>query len=313
MFRYFLLNGHCIQVNDSPILPIDPLFIAAGARYHGATLYGEPLIYDISVPGRRRNSRIEVRFAELPIEQWHALSNDDKRRMGIVKGAGVSIVRAGREIDSGWLFMPGKRRENYDDWWRCEIRFDPDLDELFGVTYTKQGVHPTDLLQSLLSPEIETVARKLNANVRRRFIGAKAENATSASEAAANRYGRYLRPVPTSSGDLSARSRLAKLGLRTPSKQYSIIVRDVRDPSFFIPLSTKGKVVAVINKAHPFYECVYEPLVGTSGELAEVRKAFDLLLLAAARTEACASRHSMRERSRMRIEWGQTLATFLGK
>ncbi|MGI8447952.1 MAG: hypothetical protein ACR2MP_12395 [Streptosporangiaceae bacterium] len=40
----------------------------------------------------------------------------------------VSVVRSGREIDQGWFFMGTKRRENHDDWWRCEVRFDPVLD-----------------------------------------------------------------------------------------------------------------------------------------------------------------------------------------
>ena len=32
---------------------------------------------------------------------------------------------ANREIDFGWFFMGNKRRENYDDWWRCEVKFEP--------------------------------------------------------------------------------------------------------------------------------------------------------------------------------------------
>ncbi len=59
-------------------------------------------------------------------------------------------MRAGREIDRGWYFMGGKRKENYDDWWRCEISFDPSLDELFGVTHSKQEIRPTEALTSIL-------------------------------------------------------------------------------------------------------------------------------------------------------------------
>ncbi len=28
-----------------------------------------------------------------------------------------------RESDYGWFFMGPKRKENYDDWWRCEVAF----------------------------------------------------------------------------------------------------------------------------------------------------------------------------------------------
>ena len=82
--------------------------------------------------------------------------------MGVSKGAGVSIVRAGREIDHGWFFMGDKRKENYDDWWRCEVRFEPSLDELFGVTHTKQQVYPCAALLEILTPDLEQAARALN-------------------------------------------------------------------------------------------------------------------------------------------------------
>ena len=57
------------------------------------------------------------------MSKWYSLSNEEKNARGIAKNAGVSIVRAGREIDCGWFFMGQKRKENYDDWWRCEVRF----------------------------------------------------------------------------------------------------------------------------------------------------------------------------------------------
>ena len=64
--------------------------------------------------------------------------------------------------------MGTKRKENYDDWWRCEIAFPPDLDELFGVTHTKQKVNPTEALNGILVPDLERIARELNALVRKR-------------------------------------------------------------------------------------------------------------------------------------------------
>ena len=65
------------------------------------------------------------------------MTNEEKRFFGITQNAGMSILRAGREIDFGWFFMGGKRKENYDNWWRAELSFDPALDELFGVTSYK--------------------------------------------------------------------------------------------------------------------------------------------------------------------------------
>ena len=53
------------------------------------------------------------------------------------KNLGVSIVRAGRELelDSGWTnsYSPTER------WWGVEVEFPPALDEVFGVTNNKQS------------------------------------------------------------------------------------------------------------------------------------------------------------------------------
>src|SRR3954453_19501952 len=91
---------------------------------------------------------------------------DEKRARGIANGAGVSVVRGKREVDFGWFFMGSKRRENYDDWWRCELSFDATLDEHFGVTHSKQEIRPSPYVIEVLSPDIEAAARALNRRSR---------------------------------------------------------------------------------------------------------------------------------------------------
>ena len=53
------------------------------------------------------------------------------------KNLGVSIVRAGRELDldAGWTSTYDPR----DRWWGVEVEFPPALDEVFGVTNNKQS------------------------------------------------------------------------------------------------------------------------------------------------------------------------------
>lgn len=311
-FRHFLFGRHRLEINNEPVRPIDPLLLNENAAFHGATEYGTSLFFDVRVPGTKRVSQVEVRFSELPIEKWAALSIEEKRSMGVVKGAGVSVVRAGREIDYGWHFMDGKRRENYDDWWRCEVRFQPSLDELFGVTYTKQGIHPTDALTSILSPELGRIARKLNARVRRRFLELRSESTASPSETAASRYEKFLPSLPDPSGCSSDRMRLRKLGLKSLKKPYSVLTRPLKDSAFFAPLCVDGKVAVVINSDHPFYRVMYKPLSETTGQGAEVKKGLELLLLAAARAEKSATGRAADERSQLRKDWGAALAAFLG-
>ena len=113
--------------------------------------------------------------------------------MEISKNAGVSILRAGREIDYGWYFMGKKRKENYDDWWRCELEFQPELDELFGVTHIKQGINPSLELNALLSPDMERIAHQLNSSVRARFMLLRPES-LSASERIASKKDAQFEP-----------------------------------------------------------------------------------------------------------------------
>lgn len=112
------------------------------------------------------SGRVIVKFSELPVEEWHQLPNDQKRELGVLNSAGVSIVRARREIEYGWLLMGDKRKENYDDWWRYEINFDPGLDEVFGITHTKQQIRPTQSLVEAIVPDLEQMAETLNRRVR---------------------------------------------------------------------------------------------------------------------------------------------------
>jgi hypothetical protein len=144
IYRRFLVAGLDLQVNDSRVTPFDPLFLEP-ATHGGGVQFGDTLRYFLSHAGQ--TGQVEVRFSELPVERWHDLTATEKRRRGVTNGTAVSVVRSDREIDRGWWFMGSKRRENYDDWWRCEVSFEPSLDELFGVTHTKQGITPhSDLL-----------------------------------------------------------------------------------------------------------------------------------------------------------------------
>ena len=162
IFRQAIRAGRWIKVNGVLVRPFDPLFLAPDGSLSGAKLYGPPLEYKLRVPAFVKSrvpvSIVSVRFSELPLQKWHRFSNEKKNDLGIAKNAGVSIVRAGREIDYGWYFMGTKRKENYDDWWRCEVAFTPELDELFGVTHSKQKINPTRLLSSILTPEIERIS-----------------------------------------------------------------------------------------------------------------------------------------------------------
>lgn len=172
MYRRFLAAGLSMTINGTSVEAVDPTLLTTKVEGVTARLAFDELHYEMetNVGG---TSIVTARFAVLPVQRWHHLDNVTKRRVGIVGGGGISILRAGREIASGWHLMGGKRKENYDDWWRCEIEFDPSLDEHFGITINKQGVRPSAALREAIEPELESIARLLNAQVRQAFDDVK--------------------------------------------------------------------------------------------------------------------------------------------
>ena len=324
-FRYFLWDGVSIKVNGDIVDPIDPLFLRSPALLDGASQFGEDLVYEVSVSPENpdQTGTVQIRFSELPVAQWSRLSNSQKRERGIAKGAGISVVRSGREVDYGWFFLSGKRRENYDDWWRCEILFDPVLDEAFGITHTKQQIRPRPHLLEALAPDIESMARVLNSRARKAYQAVKVAAQFSASEVRAGEKDRMLTPLPR-----RPRSRdelvLAALGRNVApqpaattagivSTEYRIVPAPLSETAFFNYARDAGRLLLVINPEHPFYKIVYKTLLNSDSPHDEaIRSQIDLLLLAAARNEALLEdQHAIRIAETIRNGWSDTLATFL--
>lgn len=320
-FRHFIWKGLRITINGDALEAFDPLYLHPRATFTGASLFGEELTYEVRADPSdpKKTGRVSVRFTELPVKTWHKLSNEEKRRMGLSKGAGVSIVRAGREVDYGWFFMGTKNRENYDDWWRCEIQFDPILDEAFGITHTKQQARPQAHLVEALSSDLESAARILNGRARKAHNAAKAMDRFTEAARIANERDHLLRPLPVRV-DPKARALLKELEEHHPSlrpeadappSRYEIVEHAVKDTSFFTLAQDGERLVLVLNPEHPFYREIYKPLSeGESPQDPQLRAKLELLLLAAARSEASTG-GKVPAISKHRLEWSNTLAAFL--
>jgi len=292
IYRRLLWDGVRILINDAPVAPFDPLFCDPHTAQGGAVAYGAPLHYEIAVPGNSCTSRVTVRFTLLPIGLWHSKSVEEKRASGIVGGAGVSFVRAGREIDQGWHLFGAKRKENYDDWWRCEVLFQPEVDECFGVTHSKQGVTPTPYLRSILEPDLESVARTLNAEVRTAFQQLR-EVAPSAATQLANRNDALL-PVPT---------RLSGTGDRFT---YRVVLEAIAASQFFDVVIRGRSVVLTLNTDHPFYDRLFSAFPKAS----DGRRALEAVLLAAARGYVALSTGDRAAAQRYWSTWSDALSAF---
>lgn len=300
VYRYPLWGGLSLSVNGSPVQPVDPLYCTEGLSPGVASQYGDVLTYEVRLPSRDATSFIRIRFSELPVAEWHDLPIERKRALGIVGGAGVSVVRAGREIDYGWHLMGSKRRENYDDWWRSEILFDPELDELFGVTHSKQGVTPTAYLKSLLEPDLEAVARALNSRVRKAFEATK-EQRESPAATLATQHEQYLPPPAPW---------VRKPARQIDGLQYRIRVAPAVDQDFFSVRLTERTLLITINADHPFCRMIFER--DTSKVNAAERLGLELLLVSFARAELemRGTRESGVSR-KLRRAWSDALAAYL--
>jgi len=305
LFRYQLWARKRILVNGEPVLPIDPLFERGEGNLRGAQAYGPELSFEIRL--QKSTSIVCVRFTELPVEHWHSFSNQEKSTYGLSKNAGVSIVRAGREIDQGWFFMGRKRKENYDDWWRCEIRFEPRLDELFGVTHTKQQIHPTDALLEMLAPDMERIARELNARARKAFVAVKKRTVRRESEKIAERHDNLIEPPRLSRLDRVLSRRLTRRRGRIPGLEYRIKLQRLDSDCLYQPQLNDSGLTVLLNEAHPFIKRIHSEQKGT------LDLNIELMILAAARAEVTlANRKQTRAwREQFRQSWSNILTTYL--
>lgn len=270
MYRRFLIAGLNITINGAQVDVIDPTMLTTSIEGATARLAFDELHYELEATDGG-TSQVTVRFAILPVQQWHRLDNVTKRRAGIVGGGGVSILRAGREIASGWHLMGSKRKENYDDWWRCEIEFDPLLDEHFGITINKQGIRPSESLREAIEPDLESIARILNSRVRQAFEEAKLQAASETSCRIATAADPDL-PVISSSRQNQA-------------IQYRLTSDALPIDEMFRPRLEQGILNLTLNADHPAFAALYQSLQTIEGESAEkLRTSIELFLLSFARS-----------------------------
>jgi hypothetical protein len=309
-FRYFLWRKATLTINGDAVQPIDPLFLHKNSVLVGGVPYGEPLLYHVRRPTDPADTAtITVRFVELPVSAWHDMSVADKRRFAVVKSAGVSVVRASREVSYGWHFMGRKRKENYDDWWRCEVSFDPALDEYFGLTHSKQAISPTPEIETVLVPDIEAIAHKLNARVRSAFAAVRARAGRATAQRAT------VRELQLPPLHRDARRDLRPADQRTVSwrdatYRYRLVIERLTGRAFYSCELRDGELVVIVNREHPFFDKLYCPLVEDAAPV--LARRLEYLLLALGRSEIDAP-HRLRQYwyRRKRLTWSDALAALL--
>jgi len=310
IFRYAIWRGVEIKVCGERVVPFDPLFTGEGLNLIGGHQYGKEITYKVKIPGNeKQTSPVKVKFVELPVEEWSKLPNEEKRKNQITKCAGVTVLRSGREIDYGWFFMGDKRKENYDDWWRCEISFAPELDEAFGVTHTKQEIKQTEFMNNILVPDLEQTARALNNRVRQKFNSLKQ---TMPSMYAKNKMEKTDVYMP------SLKKRVKSIVEQNDSEKpwglrYKIITKELKTEVFFDVVENEDCIILTINKSHIFYNKVFKLLherkiLSTASFLGII----EMLIFSAARSEfAFNGKKESEVIENFKREWSSQLKTFI--
>jgi hypothetical protein len=157
IYRHFLVSGLSLTMNGRKVPARGPLCLLDGSAWTGGRQFGDTLVYRI--PAFVGKGKISVRSANCPSINGTTFRRKRKRCAGSRARRAYRWCAQGREIDHGWFFMDGKRRENYDAWWRCEVSFDPVLDELFGITNSEQAISPGGELLDMLGQDLEPIAR----------------------------------------------------------------------------------------------------------------------------------------------------------
>lgn len=282
--------------------------------------------------------KIGIRIARFPLGFAVGRQREDgvapidefaKARFEIRKSRrGISFVRAEREIETVDVFprRPSDKAAGLGDWpllegyayhWAMELRFEPVLDEVFGITNDKQTVRPIeDLWRILAQHGVDALLRREQqwqterrneARLQRQAarLNRPTDGSATPAELAAH-------AADISSGDMPTVPESDKIdsnlnfereaqqeatstkksiddvreALKQRQKTQRYRIDYVEDPNgpFYTPDWVGLQIVVRVNKAHPFFRALYGTLVDVPGA-AKAKDAVDVLLFALAREE----------------------------
>jgi hypothetical protein len=268
---------------------------------------------------------IKVTVARLPkgFADRNAADADAKKRFEIRKPRrGMSFVRSNREIETVDAFPRSQKDtsnglgawpllQSYAYYWGIEVRFDPALDEAFGITNDKQGIRPIeDFWRVLATEEVDAAARRENqwqTKQRERTKPIERPDGPTEAETAAQAadVGTSTRPAVPEREKPRARDELQKAaeeeaakGGGDPAKAlaaleeqakkttYRIEYDDVLGGPIYEPKWVGSQIVVVVNRQHQLYQVLYGDLVRLGA--ARAKQAVDLVLLSLAKAELTA-------------------------
>lgn len=313
IYRHWLPSPK-IFVHGEVAQPVDPLFLMEGARFFDETEVRAERVETRSIEvetSRGTKGRIKIRAAALPPDFQSkipgAIGKGVNSRHSIMREYnGLLICRDGRQID---CIQPRHTKfQTYDYNTKIEIDFDPELDEFFGITTSKQQI----VLDEVMWDKIEQGGRvrDLVKDIRKRVEDLRAvikanmeggddpETPRPSEEAMAETEKFKSRPSPTSDRqkqeaqknlDNTAakiagatgkpKEEVAKgLEERGAKRRYEVEFQAMPEGPFYRPYRLGEQKRLIINTKHPFYTKVFSVNK-------EISSALEVLLLVLAEAE----------------------------
>jgi hypothetical protein len=304
-----------IFVEGMEVEPVDPLFLMEHARY-----YDETPIRAVRVPTRTievqtdrgTTGRVSIRAAYLPPDfqlvnpaEYGRRGAKNNKRFQIMKDYhGLLVCREKRQIDTVQPWW--KTYTIFDRNVKVEIDFDPELDEYFGITTTKQqitidpevreklqhsgkdGGALIDLIKDIGS-KFDRARDELGAEAENRVTEAQPRPSTLAMEASEKFKDTVPEPTPeqkaeaarnlereaterAKAGRKPKEETLKELQAETAMRKFEVAFEAIPEGPFYRPVRFGEQKRVIINTEHPFYWKLYD--VGSP----EVRAALEVLL-----------------------------------
>lgn len=164
----FLMDDNCVLCKEDDPKSIykkgqepglEAPFELYTAKGNGTGEIDAPITY-VNKNGEIATANVKLRFSIIKDKFYDETAfpkgtNPGNYALGkyAAKLEGISVIRARREIDFRKFNFYNNVNEPQHRWWGCEIIFDPELDEAFGVANNKQYVELKEVDVNDLDPE----------------------------------------------------------------------------------------------------------------------------------------------------------------
>lgn len=344
IYRHWV-NEIQIVVDGTRCEAIDPLFLMPHGRHYAETSVMAKAVKTTAFEVTTQSGKtgmVRIRASVLPPQfSWATPENvasetKKNKRWDIIKREeynGLAICREGRQID---VVSPNWRKfQNQDRYIKIEVDFDPELDEYFGVTTSKQQITIDEVMwDKIKSPgkeagDLVSLVQDMirDWNSQNELLKAAKENLSMKVEAplpsgeammAAEKFKTrtpHLTPEKREEAERNLKEKIeeeAKAKGKTPEeakreveahiarRPWDIEFKSIDEGPFFIPKRLGVQKVITVNTSHPFYAKVYN-------EATMDRSAWEVLLFVLADGEIDASGERAVFYKAERMHWSETL------